>query len=167
MAVSIHPSVDQGVQPGSKDFAGGTLTCQCASAPVTVSIKGNVAHNHACGCTKCWKPKGAAFSVVAVVGRDNLSVTSNGNKLKIVDPSAAIQRYACTRLRRTTCTDASRTRTIRSTGSISCTWSCPRTRAGRRRNSQPSCLVHHRVGNQARPDGCGPLTPEGAWTAAV
>jgi S-(hydroxymethyl)glutathione synthase len=61
-----------------------------------VSIKGNVAHNHACGCTKCWKPKGAAFSVVAVVGRDNLSVTSNGNKLKIVDPSAAIQRYACT-----------------------------------------------------------------------
>ena len=28
--------------------------------------------------------------------RDNLSVTSNGNKLKIVDPSAAIQRYACT-----------------------------------------------------------------------
>ena len=96
MAVSIHPSVDQGVKPGSKDFAGGTLTCQCASAPVTVSIKGNVAHNHACGCTKCWKPEGAAFSVVAVVGRDNLSVTSNANKLKIVDPSATIQRYACT-----------------------------------------------------------------------
>src|SRR6185503_7264117 len=40
--------------------------------------------------------EGAAFSVVAVVGRDKLSVTSNANKLKIVDPSATIQRYACT-----------------------------------------------------------------------
>jgi len=96
MAMSIHPSVDHGVKPGSANFAGGTLTCHCTSQPVTVSIKGNVAHNHACGCTKCWKPKGAAFSVVAVVGRDNLSVTSNANKLKIVDPSATIQRHACT-----------------------------------------------------------------------
>jgi S-(hydroxymethyl)glutathione synthase len=96
MAVSIHPSVDNGLKKGSASFAGGTLTCQCSSNPVTVSLKGNVAHNHACGCSKCWKPKGAAFSVVAVIGKDNLSVTSNANKLKIVDPSAAIQRYACT-----------------------------------------------------------------------
>lgn len=96
MAMSIHPSVDQGVKPGSANFAGGTLSCHCTSQPVTVTIKGNVAHNHACGCTKCWKPKGAAFSVVAVVGRDNLSVTSNANKLKVVDPSATIQRHACT-----------------------------------------------------------------------
>jgi S-(hydroxymethyl)glutathione synthase len=95
MAVSIHPSVDNGLKKGSASFGGGTLTCQCSSNPVTVSLKGNVAHNHACGCSKCWKPKGAAFSVVAVVGRDNLSVTSNANKLKVVDPSAAIQRYAC------------------------------------------------------------------------
>jgi S-(hydroxymethyl)glutathione synthase len=96
MAVSIHPSVDNGLKKGAANFGGGTLTCQCSSNPVTVSLKGNVAHNHACGCSKCWKPKGAAFSVVAVIGRDNLSVTSNANKLKIVDPSAAIQRYACT-----------------------------------------------------------------------
>ncbi len=96
MAVSLHPSLDNGLKKGSASFGGGTLTCQCSSNPVTVSLKGNVAHNHACGCSKCWKPKGAAFSVVAVVGKDNLSVTSNANKLKIVDPSAAIQRYACT-----------------------------------------------------------------------
>jgi S-(hydroxymethyl)glutathione synthase len=96
MAVSIHPSLDNGLKKGSASFGGGTLTCQCTSNPVTVSIKGNVAHNHACGCSKCWKPKGAAFSVVAVVGRDNLSVTSNENKLKVVDASAAIQRHACT-----------------------------------------------------------------------
>ena len=28
-------------------------------------------------------------------GRDKLSVTANGNKLAVVDPSAAIQRHAC------------------------------------------------------------------------
>ena len=96
MAVKIHPSVDNGVKPGAKDFKGGTLTCQCAKDPVTVSLASDVAFNHACGCSKCWKPEGAAFSVVAVVGRDKLSVTANGHKLKVVDPSAAIQRHACT-----------------------------------------------------------------------
>ena len=35
------------------------------------------------------------FSQIAVVSRDNVSVTKNGDKLEIVDPSAAIQRYAC------------------------------------------------------------------------
>jgi S-(hydroxymethyl)glutathione synthase len=95
MAISLHPSIDNGIKPGVKDFAGGTLTCKCASNPVTVSLKGNVAFNHACGCTKCWKPNGAKFSVVAVISRDNLKVTANENKLKIVDPSAVIQRYAC------------------------------------------------------------------------
>jgi len=93
--VSIHPAVDGGVKPGAKDFAGGTLACHCKSNPVTVSIKGQSAHNHVCGCTKCWKPAGALFSQVAVVPRDNLKVASGADKLKIVDPSAAIQRYAC------------------------------------------------------------------------
>jgi S-(hydroxymethyl)glutathione synthase len=44
---------------------------------------------------ECWKPAGALFAVVAVVPRDKLSVTANGDKLAIVDPNAAIQRYAC------------------------------------------------------------------------
>ena len=96
MAVKIHPSVDNGVKPGAKEFKGGTLTCNCSKDPVTVSLASDVAFNHACGCSKCWKPEGAAFSVVAVVGRDKLSVTANGHKLKVVDPSAAIQRHACT-----------------------------------------------------------------------
>jgi S-(hydroxymethyl)glutathione synthase len=93
--VAIHPSVDQGIRKGTPNFAGGTLTCKCAQDPVTVSIGANVAFNHACGCTKCWKPKGALFSVVAVVSKDKVKVTANGHKLKIVDPSALIQRYAC------------------------------------------------------------------------
>lgn len=93
---SIHPSVDKGLRKGKPKFAGGTLSCRCKTAPVTVTIVGNVAHNHACGCTKCWKPAGALFSIVAVVPRDKLAVTANGNKLKIVDVAAVIQRYACT-----------------------------------------------------------------------
>jgi len=95
-AISIHPAVDQGTIPAAANFAGGTLVCRCADKKVTVAIKGQCAHNHVCGCTKCWKPAGALFSQVAVVPRANLSVTANADKLKVVDPSAAIKRYACT-----------------------------------------------------------------------
>ena len=95
-AISIHPSVDNGIRPSAKNFAGGTLVCKCAQNPVKVTVKSQSAYNHACGCTKCWKPKSALFAVVAVVPRDKLSVTENANKLKIVDSDAAIQRYACT-----------------------------------------------------------------------
>jgi S-(hydroxymethyl)glutathione synthase len=95
-AISIHPAVDNGVKAGTPGFGGGTLSCLCTSNPVSVSVKAQSAHNHACGCTKCWKPKGALFAQVAVAPRDSVSVSANGNKLKIVDPKAAIQRHACT-----------------------------------------------------------------------
>jgi S-(hydroxymethyl)glutathione synthase len=95
MTVHIHPSIDNGVKQGTGHFAGGTLVCKCHDRPVKIGIKGDVAHNHACGCTKCWKPQGAIFSVVAVVPRQNVTVLENGDKLKIVDPSAVIQRHAC------------------------------------------------------------------------
>ena len=96
MAVqSLHPSIDNGVKAGTGTFGGGTLECHCAERPVRVEVQGDVAYNHACGCTKCWKPEGAAFSVVAVVPRQNLSVAENGDKLGIVDESAIIQRHAC------------------------------------------------------------------------
>jgi len=94
-AISIHPSVDNGIKPGAKDFTGGTLFCKCAQNPVKVTINSQSAYNHACGCTKCWKAAGALFAVVAVVPRDQLSVTANGGKLVIVDPNAAVQRHAC------------------------------------------------------------------------
>jgi S-(hydroxymethyl)glutathione synthase len=94
--LSIHPAVDNGVKPGSPNFSGGTLHCKCAGSPVEVTITTQSAYNHVCGCTKCWKPKGALFSQVAVVPRDKLRVTRGADKLKIVDPNAAIQRYACT-----------------------------------------------------------------------
>jgi S-(hydroxymethyl)glutathione synthase len=95
-SISIHPAVDNGIEPGVPNFPGGTLSCQCSESAVTVDIEGDVAFNHVCGCTKCWKPEGALFSMVAVTPRDNLKVTQNEQKLKVVDPSATIQRYACT-----------------------------------------------------------------------
>ena len=95
-AISIHPALDNGVSPGTPNFAGGTLVCHCPDKPVKVRLSADVAFNHACGCTKCWKPDGALFSLVAVVPRDKLEVIENAQKLKIVDASATIQRHACT-----------------------------------------------------------------------
>ena len=94
-AIAIHPSVDDGVSRGVEDFKGGSLHCNCETDGVVVSIEGNCAFNHVCGCTMCWKPKGALFSMVAVVPRDKLQVTAHAAKLAIVDEAAAIQRYAC------------------------------------------------------------------------
>jgi S-(hydroxymethyl)glutathione synthase len=94
--ISIHPAVDDGVKPSLPNFAGGMLVCKCASNPVEVTIAAQCAYNHVCGCTKCWKPAGALFSEVAVVPRDKLEVTRNAEKLRVVDPNAAIQRHACT-----------------------------------------------------------------------
>jgi S-(hydroxymethyl)glutathione synthase len=93
--VKIHPAVEHGVKPAAADFAGGTLVCLCADKPVTVAITGQVAHDHVCGCTKCWKPAGVSFSVVAVVPTPNVKVTANGDKLAVVDTAAVIQRHAC------------------------------------------------------------------------
>ena len=94
-AVHIHPSVDGGVKPGLPGFAGGTLACKCADHPVKVHVGAQVAHNHVCGCTRCWKPAGAEFSMVAVVSRDKVTVTENADKLAVVDAAATIQRHAC------------------------------------------------------------------------
>ena len=95
MAIIIHPSVNQGVKPGKDDFNGGSLKCKCSQNAAEVTVGSQTAHNHLCGCTKCWKPAGAPFSLAAVVSRDAISVTANGDKLQIVDPSAVIQRHAC------------------------------------------------------------------------
>ena len=94
--ISIHPAVDGGVHPGKAGFAGATLKCHCAKDAVEVEIASDCVHNHVCGCTKCWKPAGATFSQVAVATSDKVKVTKNGQKLKVVDPHALIQRHACT-----------------------------------------------------------------------
>jgi S-(hydroxymethyl)glutathione synthase len=93
--ISIHPAVDHGTKPAAANFPGGTLLCHCRDNKVAVSIDSQCAHNHVCGCTKCWKPAGALFSQVAVVPHDKVRVTANGDKLAVVDPNSVIKRYAC------------------------------------------------------------------------
>jgi S-(hydroxymethyl)glutathione synthase len=95
MAVSIHPAVDKGIARAARGFKGGTLRCRCARNAVSVRVDSQCAHNHVCGCTRCWKPAGAPFSQVAVVPRSKVMVTAHPNKLKVVDRKAVIQRYAC------------------------------------------------------------------------
>jgi S-(hydroxymethyl)glutathione synthase len=95
MTTAIHPSVDRGIQNGSDGFAGGTLRCLCAHDAVRVRVDTQVAFNHACGCTRCWKPAGALFSVVGVVPREKVVVVAHGEKLQVVDDTALIQRHAC------------------------------------------------------------------------
>jgi len=62
---------------------------------VEVTLSSNVLHNHACGCSQCYKPSGYLFAVIAVIPVSNVSVTANGDKLRILDPSATILRHAC------------------------------------------------------------------------
>ena len=95
---ALHPAIGHGKQnkpQGAAGFSGGTLKCHCAKDAVEVRVDTQVLHNHACGCSKCWKPAGAIFSVVGVVPRDTLHVTAHAEKLQVVDPQATIQRHAC------------------------------------------------------------------------
>lgn len=94
-AITIHPAVDHGVKKGKAGFAGGILTCLCKDKPVKVRIAAQTAHNHVCGCSKCWKPKGAVFAEIAVVPREKVAVLENADKLLVVDEKATIQRHAC------------------------------------------------------------------------
>jgi len=91
----LHPLLDRPAPPETAGFAGGTLVCHCTDRPVKIAIDNQVLFNHACGCTKCWKPANAVFSVVGVVPVGKVRVLQNGDKLAVVDPSALIQRHAC------------------------------------------------------------------------
>ncbi|RYE86889.1 MAG: S-(hydroxymethyl)glutathione synthase [Oxalobacteraceae bacterium] len=91
--LQLHPRLNR--QAAAANFASGTLLCHCATDKVEVTVASQSAHNHACGCTKCWKPAGALFAQIAVVPREKVTVTANADKLTIVDPAATIQRHAC------------------------------------------------------------------------
>jgi S-(hydroxymethyl)glutathione synthase len=93
---SIHPSVDGGVKQGKAGFKGATLVCKCSTDPVEVQVDSEYLFNHLCGCTKCWKPKGAMFSMLAAVPSDKVKVTRHGEKLKVVNDKAVLHRHACT-----------------------------------------------------------------------
>lgn len=92
----IHPAVDAGIKAANEHFSGGVLHCHCMENQVEVKLDSQTMFNHACGCTKCWKPSGALFSLVAVVPKGKVSVIANAEKLKVVDENALIRRHACT-----------------------------------------------------------------------
>ena len=92
---ALHPAIGHTKPQGVANFSGGTLKCHCAQDAVEARVDSQVLHNHACGCSKCWKPNGAVFSVVGVVPRDKLHVTAHAEKLHVVDSQATIQRHAC------------------------------------------------------------------------
>jgi S-(hydroxymethyl)glutathione synthase len=94
--INIHPAIGATRAPAAPGLAGGKLVCSCATDKVEVAMGAQTAFNHACGCTKCWKPEGALFAQIAVVSRDKVTVTAHPEKLAIVDASATIQRHACT-----------------------------------------------------------------------
>ena len=60
-AEKLHPAIDGGVKPTDPNFAGGTLVCLCKTRPVKVRIEGQIAHNHACGCTNAGSPRAPSF----------------------------------------------------------------------------------------------------------
>lgn len=93
--ISLHPAIDNGVVKGDAQFQGGTLRCHCPTDAVEVEVAAQVAHNHLCGCTLCWKPEGAIFSQAAVVSKDKVLVKAHGEKLEIINDQATIQRHAC------------------------------------------------------------------------
>lgn len=94
--LNIHPAIGANRPAAAAGFTGGKLACNCATDKVEVAITAQTAFNHACGCTKCWKPGGALFAQIAVVSRDQVKVTAHAEKLAIVDAGATILRHACT-----------------------------------------------------------------------
>nr|WP_321985477.1 GFA family protein [uncultured Lichenicoccus sp.] len=60
-----------------------------------MKVGAQVAHDHVCGCTRCWKPDDARVSLIAVVSRDAVAVTENQHKLDVVNPAATIIRHKC------------------------------------------------------------------------
>jgi S-(hydroxymethyl)glutathione synthase len=93
--LSLHPLLDSSLPKGSPTFPGGTLRCKCPSSPVEIALTSNIQHNHACGCSKCWKPPGALFSIVGVIPSSSLEIHAHPEKLDVVDDSAVIWRHAC------------------------------------------------------------------------
>ena len=93
VALPLHPSVDA-PQRQPVGLVGATLSCLCAK-PVRVRLSEEIAHNHLCGCSQCWKPPSATLAQTAVVPSGTLDVVEGGERLEIVDKAQKVQRYAC------------------------------------------------------------------------
>lgn len=91
--LALHPSIDN---PDIDVPETSMLQCLCDSDRVEVSLSAPIVHNHLCGCSKCWKPKGALLAQTAVVAADAAAIISGEGKVTVVDASQSIKRHACT-----------------------------------------------------------------------
>ena len=129
---SIHPAVDNGVKPAIAEVRGRHADCKCSDEAGDGQHQGQRRPQPRLRLHQVLEARRARmFSVVAVVPRDNVTVTANaaeaqGRRSVRDDPAPRLQRSAAC-----TCTAASRTRTIRSTASISSHTELSPTRAGR------------------------------------
>lgn len=89
----LHPAV--GRDASASPVGAFTARCRCASEPVEIEVDQAVAHNHLCGCSKCWKPAGAVFAQIAVVPAGSISVAAQRDKLEAVDATQKIERHRC------------------------------------------------------------------------
>ncbi len=94
-AVSIHPSVDNGIKPTAKDFAGGTLVCKCSAEPGRGRGQVAVGAQPRLWLQQVLEAQGRAVFGRGRGARDKVSVTKNADKLAVVDAAATIQRHAC------------------------------------------------------------------------
>ncbi|SFE42038.1 S-(hydroxymethyl)glutathione synthase [Roseivivax sediminis] len=94
--VALHPLFDAGLPERAENFPGSALRCHCPEDRVVIEVAAQSVHPHLCGCTRCWKPVGALFSLVAAVPRGKVTIMQNEDKLEVVDPSVPILRHACT-----------------------------------------------------------------------
>ncbi|WP_240547097.1 GFA family protein [Mesorhizobium tianshanense] len=91
--VKLHPAVVRDIS--TSPLGAFTARCKCASEPVEIAVDQAVAHSHLCGCSKCWKPAGAAFAQIAVVPAGCVEVKAHGEKLEAVDATQKIERHRC------------------------------------------------------------------------
>lgn len=86
-----HPSLGSAAEAPEKV----TLTCACATNPVSVALTAPIRHNHLCGCSQCWRPEGALFAQIAVVPAGTAEVTAGADKLIVANPGQSVESHAC------------------------------------------------------------------------
>lgn len=92
-SIQLHPSVGSSAVRSVSEAT--VLRCACPDDVVELTLTAPVAHDHLCGCSKCWKPDGALFARTAVVASDGATVTANEEKLELVEQGMSISRRAC------------------------------------------------------------------------
>ena len=162
--ITIHPAVDEGVKPGAKDFAGGTLRCHCATDPVEVRITGMRAQPRV-RLHEVLEAEGGA--VLAGGGRparqgagDQERRQAEGGRPERADPAPRLPR-----VRRAHARPGRARRNIPSPGWSSSTPSCRRNRAGRPPDFAAFVSSIIESGDRAREDGRDPRAAEGAGPA--